>query len=103
MFLYRVCNERLYRLVAASVSDCLSVLPPSLVGQAWHRYFCQFKKNDQMGSSKKLRQMKLIPIGHHGLVSKLTSNGRREEGVIYYWIVRNYTVCGYEHAPQIPV
>ena len=42
------------------------------LGQGWHRYFCQFKKKEH--GSKKLRQMKLIPIGHHGLV--------REEGEV---------------------
>jgi len=36
------------------------------LGQGWHRYFCQFRKKEQ--GSKKLRQMKLIPIGHHGLL-----------------------------------
>lgn len=45
------------------------------LGQGWHRYFCQFRKKEQ--GSKKLRQMKLIPIGHHGLVRE-GGEGERE-------------------------
>jgi len=45
------------------------------LGQGWHRYFCQFRKKEQ--GSKKLRQMKLIPIGHHGLVRE-EGKGERE-------------------------
>ena len=71
-----VCVCVCVRLLAWQVELVLLPLPLAVpgLGQAWHRYFCQFKK-----VGKKLRQMKLIPIGHHGLVSKLTSNGRREE------------------------
>lgn len=34
------------------------------LGAGWHRYFCQFRKKD-MGKGK-IRQMRLIPVGHHG-------------------------------------
>ena len=77
-----VCVHACVCVIAWQIELVLFPVPLTVgLGQAWHRYFCQFKKNDQMGSSKKLRQMKLIPIGHHGLVSKLMSNGGREDGV----------------------
>ena len=55
--------------------DCLSPFLTVSLGQAWHRYFCQFRKVE---GRRKLREMKLIPVGHHGLVSKPISEGKGE-------------------------
>ena len=34
---------------------------------SWHRYFCQFRKKEIAG--KKVKQVRLLPVGHQGLVS----------------------------------
>ena len=38
------------------------------LGPTWHRYFCQFHK-EETGPRGKTRQMKYTPVGHHGSVS----------------------------------
>ena len=55
---------------------CFSPLSPfsptlSLVGlgPTWHRYFCQFHKEEN-GTRGKTRQMKFTPVGHHGSVRR---------------------------------
>ncbi|CAI8038032.1 Rho GTPase-activating protein 26 [Geodia barretti] len=35
------------------------------LGPTWHRYFCQFHKEEN-GTRGKTRQMKFTPVGHHG-------------------------------------
>ena len=51
--------------------------PPVGLGPTWHRYFCQYRKLEG-GPRGKVKQMKFIPVGHHGLVRG--REGGREGG-----------------------
>ena len=50
------------------------------LGLGWHRYFCQFKKQEQ-GAKGKAKMMRFIPVGHHGLVRE--GVGREEERLLF--------------------